>query len=160
MKCRQTDVVYFLMQGLHLPVGLPVARLLRKPAVVKISGSIVIPLMTESFLGRLELRWMRYWAARVMVLNDGMMESAVSEGFDGGKVMLMPNPVDTAEFRPAQPGEAARWRDANNIPADAVVVIYVGRLSREKGLPELLGGFAFAARVTPGLRLVLLGDGP
>ena len=40
---NEYDVVYFLMQGLHLAAGLPVARWAGKPIVMKVGGSGVIP---------------------------------------------------------------------------------------------------------------------
>lgn len=156
---RSYDAVYFLMQGLHLAAGLPVARMLRKPIVMKFGGSGVVPVMRRSFTGRLELGWLRKWAARLMVLNDGMIEEAVADGFPRDQLLWMPNPVDVAQFRPAEPGEVAAFRKSHNIPPDACAVIYVGRLSREKGLPELLRAFARAAADAPQSMLVLLGDG-
>jgi len=71
----------------------------------------------------------------------------------------MPNPVDVSEFRPAQPGETAAWREQHRIPLQACVTVYVGRLSSEKGLPGLVRGFAQAARRSPDAILVLVGDG-
>lgn len=154
------DVVYFLMQGLHLAAGLPVVRVLRKPAVVKIAGSIVIPLMRGSRAGRWELDWMQRWRVPIMVLNQGMIEQALADGFARDQVIWMPNPVDPEQFRPARPGEAAAWRSAHGVPEDARVVVYVGRLSQEKGLPGLIGGFARAAARDARAFLLLIGDGP
>ena len=136
------DVVYFLMQGLHLAAGLPVARMLKKPAVMKVGGSNVIPLMRLSRMGRRELDWMQQWRVPVMVLNEGMKEEARADGFPENQIVWMPNPIDPDEFRPALPGESASWRESHGIPAGIPVVIYVGRLSREKGLRELIAGFA------------------
>ena len=56
--------VYFLMPGLHLAVGLPVARLLKKPILAKIAGSGEVPGMSKSRIGRQELRWLNRWAKR------------------------------------------------------------------------------------------------
>ena len=142
---QRYDVVYFLMQGLHLAAGLPVARWLRIPIVMKFGGSGVIPAMRRSRAGRAELNWLRHWAARLMVLNDGMIQEAVGDGFPRGQLTWMPNPVDIDEFRPARVGEALEWRASHGIPANACVAIYVGRLSHEKGLPGLVRGFAQAA---------------
>lgn len=153
------DVVYFLMQGLHLAAGLPVAHFLRKAVVMKIAGSTVIPLMRGSRAGRWELNWLQQWKVPLMVLNEGMIAEAIADGFPREQLVWMPNPVDTGVFRPARPGETAEWRRRHGIPGDADVVIYVGRLSREKGLPGLLKGFAAASRNAPDAVLLLVGDG-
>jgi glycosyltransferase involved in cell wall biosynthesis len=156
---KRYDVIYFLMQGLHLAAGLPVARWVGKPIVMKFGGSGVIPLMRRSRAGRVELEWLRQWAARLMVLNEGMVEEAIQDGFPRRQLTWMPNPVDVGEFRPARPGETAAWRTEHGIPLEACVTIYVGRLSSEKGLPGLLRGFALAAASSPDAMLVLIGDG-
>jgi glycosyltransferase involved in cell wall biosynthesis len=156
---RQYDFVYFLMQGLHLAAGLPVARALGKPIVMKVGGSGVIPRMRRSRAGRFELDWLRRWAERVLILNDGMVEEAMEEGFARERILWMPNPVDTEQFRPGSPEEVARLRATFGIPAAALVTVYVGRLSHEKGLPEMLRGFALAAREEPRAMLVVVGEG-
>jgi glycosyltransferase involved in cell wall biosynthesis len=153
------DIVYFLMQGLHLAAGLPVARFLRKPILMKFGGSGVIPAMRRSRAGRVELDWLRKWASRLMVLNEGMMEEALADGFLREQMLWMPNPVDVNEFRPGTPDEVSELRIRYGIPSSAAVVIYVGRLSHEKGLPQLLRGFALACRTVPNAMLILVGDG-
>jgi len=156
---RNYQIVYFLMQGLHLAAGLPVARVLRKPMVMKFGGSGVIPYMQRSRAGRVELGWLRRWAARLMILNDGMMQEAMEYGFAREQMLWMPNPVNIEEFRPGAAAEVAALRQRYGLPATAAVAVYVGRLSREKGLPGLLRGFALAARSAPEALLVLVGDG-
>jgi len=157
---RNYQIVYFLMQGLHLAAGLPVARALKKPIVMKVAGSGVISLVRQSRIGRVELGWLRRWAARLLILNDGMMREAMEYGFPRDQMLWMPNPVDTEQFRPGQPEEIGELRARFGIPPEALVVAYVGRLSHEKGLPWLLSGFALAAREEPRAMLVLVGDGP
>ncbi|HEY1217567.1 MAG TPA: glycosyltransferase family 4 protein [Bryobacteraceae bacterium] len=156
---RNYQIVYFLMQGLHLAAGLPVAHALAKPIVMKFGGSGVIPLMRHSRAGRVELGWLRRWAARLLILNDGMLQEAMADGFPRDQMLWMPNPVDTDEFRPAKPEEIASLRTGFGIAPGALVAVYVGRLSHEKGLPSLLSGFALAAREEPHSMLVLVGDG-
>lgn len=156
---RRYDVVYFLMQGLHLAAGLPVAHFLKKPMVMKVAGSNVVPEMRRSRAGRWELDWMQRWRVPLMILNDGMLQEALADGFARDRLVWMPNPVDPTEFRPAQRGESESWRQSHGIPLQAKVVIYVGRLSHEKGLRSLVGGFASAARRAPEALLALVGDG-
>jgi glycosyltransferase involved in cell wall biosynthesis len=157
---RRYQIVYFLMQGLHLATGLPVARLLSKPVVTKFSGSSLITLMRESWLGRLELRWLRQWAKRVMILNSGMAEEAYAAGFSQRHLLWMPNPVDVDQFAPADAAGGLRLRQELGIPLDGPLVLFVGRLAPEKELASLLGAFALALRRIPDACLVLVGDGP
>jgi glycosyltransferase involved in cell wall biosynthesis len=157
---RRYDVIYFLMQGLHLAAGLPVAHFARKATVVKIAGSTVIPKMRQSRAGVWELNWLQKWDVPVMVLNEGMIGEALADGFSRDRIVWMPNPVDVGVFRPARFGEAAEWRARYGIPPSAPVAIYVGRLSQEKGLAELLRGFAAAVQNAPSAVLLIVGDGP
>jgi glycosyltransferase involved in cell wall biosynthesis len=148
------------MQGLHLAAGLPVARFLKKPVVLKIAGSNVIPLMRQSRAGLWELDKLKQWHIPVMILNDGMVDEALAAGLERNQLVWMPNPVDPDEFRPARPGESADWRSSHGIPLGAPVAIYVGRLSEEKGLRSLIGGFAGATAKNPKAVLLVVGDGP
>ena len=157
---RNYQLVYFLMQGLHLATGLPVSRLLNKSILLKVSGSGIIPLMARSFIGRLELRWLRKWAYRVMVLNDGMHQEAIQQNFKDGQLYWMPNPVDTGEFAPCGGEDRRRLRSLVGIPAEVPMVVFVGRLAPEKALPSLLDAFVEIVRRIPEALLVLIGDGP
>ena len=157
---NQYQFVYFLMQGLHLAAGLPVARALRKPILMKVSGSGVIPIMQRSWLGRFELRCLARWASRVMILNPGMAEEAVAAGIPPQKLLWMPNPVDTDEFAPCDSTRRQVLRRQLQIPADAFNILFVGRLAPEKELPSLLAALARLTLSVPNAMLTLVGDGP
>lgn len=157
---RNFHFVYFLMQGLHLAAGLPTARFLGKPILMKIAGSGVVPLMTKSLSGRLELRWLQEWAYRVMILNDGMRDEAIAAGFSSDQLYWMPNPVNIETFAPCDDQERIELRRKFGIPSTAAVVLYCGRLASGKGLPELIDAFALVAAQVPEATLVLVGDGP
>lgn len=157
---RNYDVVYFLMQGLYVAAGLPAAHFLGVAPVMKISGDGIISAMRRSAVGRFELSCLQKWGVPLMLLNEGMFQEAINSGFPRGQLVWMPNPVETEEFRPANPEEIAFWRTSHDIPFGALVTIYVGRLSQEKGLIGLLRGFALAAKNESRALLVLVGDGP
>jgi glycosyltransferase involved in cell wall biosynthesis len=152
------DLVYFLMQGLHLASGLPMARLLRKPVVMKISGSGLIQAMTASWLGRLELKWLRRWAKRVMILNDGMVAEALAAGLSQEQLLWMPNPTEVEEFRPLEDDARRRLREQRGLRG--VTTVFAGRLAPEKELASLIGAFARAILGQPDAELILIGDGP
>jgi len=160
IRARQYDAVYFLMSGLHLATGLPVARLMRMPVIMKFSGSSLILHLTKSRLGRLELALLRRWARRILVLNDGMREEATQAQLDPERLMWMPNPVDLEEFCPLETAAKSTLRKQLGLSPDAQVIVYVGRLAPEKELGSLLRAFQQVAPAHPQAVLVLVGNGP
>jgi glycosyltransferase involved in cell wall biosynthesis len=157
---RNFDLIYFLMPGVQVALGVPLARLLGLRSVMKFAGSNEIKHTLACNIGPMEVAALRKWCEKTMVLNDGMVEEALAAGFERSRLMWMPNPVDTAVYSPCVPAERKALRAALGIPADALQAIFVGRLAPEKELPVLIDGFAAAAAQNPQARLVLVGDGP
>ena len=157
---RKYDVVYFLMSGLHLATGLPIARLTGTPIIMKFSGSSLILNLTKTWLGRLELSFLRKWAQRILVLNDGMKAEAAVANLDPKRLLWMPNPVDTAEFHPLSDADKAALRKQLGMDPEALAIVYVGRLAPEKELDSLLRSFARITAGHPRAQLVLVGNGP
>jgi glycosyltransferase involved in cell wall biosynthesis len=157
---KSYDVVYFLMQGAHLATGLPVARLLGKPIVMKFSCSGLVVGMRDSWLGRLELAFLRRWANQILVLNPGMTEEAIEVGFQKDRLGWMPNPVDTDHFVPCSHEQRVELRRELGVDPQIPVVVFVGRLDHQKKLPWMLGAFSRVVKERPQAKLVLVGDGP
>jgi glycosyltransferase involved in cell wall biosynthesis len=157
---RNYQAVYFLMQGLYLAAGMPIARLLGKTILMKVGGSGILPLMARSPTGRLELHWLRKWADRVLILNEGMRAEALAARVPADKLVWMPNPVDTNRFSPASDAERLRLRVQHGLPPNVCVIIYTGRLAPEKSLHLLVEAFAAVRRRRAQAYLVLVGDGP
>jgi len=67
--------------------------------------------------------------------------------------------VDAARFAPTgeRVAHAKRLRHELGIPADAPVVGYVGRLTPDKGVPELLAAHESLKRTVTGVRMLLVG---
>ena len=93
-------------------------------------------------MGRLELRFLRRWARRVMILNPGMAEEAAAAGLEPDRLLWMPNPVDTDEFAPCAPERRGELRARLGIGPSAPAVVFVGRLIPVKDLPSLIRAFA------------------
>ena len=74
-----------------------------------------------------------------------------------GRVVVIPNGIELGQFhRPDQVSARADY----GIPEEAVVGVYVGRVSREKDVDRLLRIFAALKEEVPGLHLLLVGGGP
>jgi glycosyltransferase involved in cell wall biosynthesis len=116
--------------------------------------------MADSWLGRLELRFLNWWACRILILNPGMVEEAKAAGVSPALLGWMPNPVDTDQFQPCTPEQRSRIRRDLNIAEDARLIVFVGRLGPEKEIPSLIGALRQVVKQQPHARLALIGDGP
>jgi len=91
-----------------------------------------------------------------MVPTRGLADRLGAAGFE--RLEVVARGVDTTVFDPALRSEALRasWGAGPDTP----VLLCVGRLAKEKSLPLLLRAYAQARLLRPGLKLVLVGDGP
>jgi len=133
-----------------------VARHFRVPLVASISGSDVNVQMTLPTHRWQILRMLRQNAATI-TRSRALKEVLVSRSADGGKIHVLYNGVDATRFLPMSRSEV---RKVLQIPDDEQVVSYIGRLSPEKGVADLLEAMAILrdrSRLTP--QLLVVGDG-
>jgi glycosyltransferase involved in cell wall biosynthesis len=71
-------------------------------------------------------------------------------------IAVVPTGVDLAHF---SPGDAVGARRALGLAADDRVLLYVGRLDREKSVDRILAAFELIVGTVPRARLVLVGHG-
>ena len=97
--------------------------------------------------------------AHVVLCNSASLRSQAQElgVAPAGKLSLLgqgsSNGVDIERFSPG-PSDV---REQLGIPGDAPVLGFVGRLTRDKGLPELVQAFDLILRAEPSARLLLVG---
>ncbi len=131
------------------------ARRIGAPLVVGARGS---DLRVRDAISRRLTRPVLRAARRLLVVSEDLGRVAERDyGADPDRIRTIPNGCDAAIFHPADRGEARRALD---LPADAEVVTYVGRLVPEKGLRELLLAAGQLRAARPRLQLVLVGEGP
>lgn len=100
-------------------------------------------------------------ASHVLGVGASEIEFLRSEGFDKDHKMRTLGAgsicgVDTKRFKPDAQARA-QIRDRLGIPLDAVVVSFVGRFTRDKGLFDLAAAFDLASNELPNLWLLLAG---
>jgi len=71
-------------------------------------------------------------------------------------IAVVPTGVDLARF---SPGDRTAARRARGLDDDALLVLYVGRLDREKSVDRVLAAFERVAGTIPRARLLLVGQG-
>lgn len=101
---------------------------------------------------------------QILPLSKGLVAFAIEEGLDrAAKFDIMHHgSVAGIDFRVYEP---ARWKEAGaeirrqfGIPSGSLVIGTVARLTREKGINELVQAFAELQRLHPDLHLLLVGD--
>jgi teichuronic acid biosynthesis glycosyltransferase TuaC len=113
------------------------ARLIGVPAVIKAHGSDLNVLATMPG-PRANLAVAMPRAARVVTVSRALVEKASSFGVPAGRIDVVPNGVDGSLFRVRDARlarRALRWDRAG------WMVLYCGRIEREKGVFELLRAF-------------------
>lgn len=123
-----------------------------------------VPQYTES----LRVGWARHpietWIeflhnkAEINLCTSGpMVDRARQVGIE--RVDLWPKAVDTEGYHPANTSPAMRATLTDGRP-EAPLVVYVGRMSREKGLERLAEVMPRLRERVPGARLAMVGSGP
>jgi glycosyltransferase involved in cell wall biosynthesis len=173
LETRRYDIV--MVSGMKtLPItAVPVSRLLGKRCVIRVESpfELVEPISAESLqmmhgmLGRCMsglLRRMQQAVLRratcVIAISQDIEERLAQSKHPPARIVRIPNAVDLSKFTPVTEEQKARLRDRLGYPAGRTIVLYVGRLSRAKGVmnliegwPELMGKFpsAHLARSSP-----------
>ena len=95
-------------------------------------------------------------SAVTLVPTDGIRRELEASGYEN--IEVIGRGVDTRLFHPGRRDAALRagWGADEHTP----VALYVGRLAAEKNLALVFDAYDAMRAVTPGTRLVLVGDGP
>jgi glycosyltransferase involved in cell wall biosynthesis len=111
------------------------------------------PRVVIDWLRTLMFRAHRRAAAAVCITREHQRE-ALASGIPAARIRYIPHGVDTRRFAPATAAERAALRRSLGLD-DQLTVLYLGRLSREKGLLELLEAWRQIAPA--GVRLLVVG---
>ena len=112
-----------------------------------LSGDNIEPLLRKAGIGaagaiagavKRTIRALYRGADAFACISRDIERETLACGVPRERVWYLPNAIDMTHFRPAEPGERDRLRRERNLPLDRVVCLFVGRLSREKGVMELL----------------------
>lgn len=158
------DVVHLTTPG---PVGLAamwVASRLRLPMVgsfhthlaeytARLSGSRQAGLLMQEYL-----RWPYGKCRQILAPSEATRDVLVASRMDPTKIRVWRRGVSTVRFDPAKRSVHLRrqWEVSDRCPA----ILYVGRVSREKGLGDLVAVRRALEARNVAHRFVFVGDGP
>jgi glycosyltransferase involved in cell wall biosynthesis len=114
--------------------------------------------MLVASLDRLR-RWMLVRAGAVVAISSEIHHALNARGIADTHIRRIPNAVDLQRFRPVSTSEQAALRSRLKLPADRILLIYSGRLSRAKGLPMLMEAWPTLLQRFPELCLLVVGSG-
>jgi glycosyltransferase involved in cell wall biosynthesis len=137
-------------------------RFRRSPIVVRLaSGGAYgdVARLLKIPAGKLMLR-LAHRADCIVSLSEQITQELLEQGFDGTRIVKIPNGVDIHHFVPASADERVRLRCELHLPPEGQVVIYTGRLHYKKGLDTLLRAWKEVCQDHPQAHLVLVGQGP
>lgn len=154
-------------------VSTPKAALLGSMAARLTGGAKVVHLLRglayqrQGFLSALLMRWWQripsILADSVIAVSPSLRERAISDRVvEGERTVVLgagsSNGVDTQRFSPRLRERRAERRVQLRIPSDAVVAGFVGRMTADKGIAELIPAFLGARAKYPNLYLLIVGD--
>jgi len=93
---------------------------------------------------------------RLVSISSELSASARACGL-AGKLVEIPNGVDTARFAPVPPAAREQLRRDLGLPARDVVVLFVGLIKDRKGIDLLVDAWCAYQKQLSGARLLLLG---
>jgi glycosyltransferase involved in cell wall biosynthesis len=158
------SVVHITTPG---PIGLAgrlVASRLRLPLVGSFHthlaeyATMLSASMTAGRVMRSYMNWLYRPSRRLLVPSESTRTLLADGGFERSRIALWTRGVDTHVFSPARRSEQLRerWGVSDRRPA----LIYVGRLSREKGLVLFDDLQTLLIRHHVSHRFIFVGDGP
>lgn len=99
------------------------------------------------------------WADLIIANSQAGRHHAVQQGFPAARMLVIPNGIDTARFRPERESRS-RIRAAWGVAEDEPLVGLVGRMDPVKDHQGFLQAAAKVAEVHPKVRFICIGGGP
>jgi glycosyltransferase involved in cell wall biosynthesis len=145
-------------------LGLLIARMMNIPVAGTYHTDIpqyVLSLTNDDFLEKAAWSYMIWFYGQmeeVMVPSTGTREQLTSRGLPPERMKPLPRWVDTETYNPDMRNPSF-WK-SRGLGLGRVVLLYVGRVSREKGLEMLADAFKDLIDTGSAIALAVIGDGP
>jgi glycosyltransferase involved in cell wall biosynthesis len=159
----QPDVIHLVDPVMLGATGLAIARLLQVPVVSSYHTNLAVYCEHFSFGFLTEPMWaynrfIHNQCALTFCPSPSTASRLHKQGFE--HLRIWPRGVDTSLFQPARRDERLRasWLKEREQPQGKVILLYAGRISREKNLRLLIE--AYRGMDHTRCHLVMVGDGP
>lgn len=156
---RPSIIQGFQLNGVTI-AAVAIARLQRRPLVIKVAGRVNITSLLTTRQRRAKLFFMLRSAQAVVAPSASCMEDLKRLGIPGRKVRMIANGVDTSAFHPPTREDRDRARSEFGFDEDAVVFAWVARLDPGKGFDRVGAAWKDLLPRCPRSRLLIAGSGP
>lgn len=143
---KDPDILFQITKyPIYSPIVSIIGKIKRIPVLLRYAGdnfneyklqstllSQVKLFIRNNLLGTLPL----LFSDKVIALNSYGKEQLMNHGCKEGKIEIIPQPIDTEKF--FRPKDKKIIRKKLDLPLDKKIVLYVGRLSRLKGMKTFL----------------------
>ncbi|MFH1368246.1 MAG: glycosyltransferase family 4 protein [Elusimicrobiota bacterium] len=139
-----------------------ISRLYKKPVILKFGGSRKtgdIHTSLSTLHGNQKLGFIRNNMSHFVCPSKEIRGELLTAGFPDDKISIIPNGVDTSEFRPADRDEKSGLRQRLGLSLNERIVIYSGRFENGKGIEVLLETWERLRKEMRDIRLILIGTG-
>lgn len=147
------DLIYINTTEFGVPVV--AAFLARVPSLVHVREAPEY-YESKSRVARLRNLAFKYLATRLVVNSNATRQMLLNAGFPESKITRIPNFLDL-QYWSARAVQPARTEDYTSWPSDAVVVVCLARMSKEKGVADFLAAAKSAFYGCNRLRFVVIG---
>lgn len=138
-----TDVIHCHMAYFHIIAAVIAGTLCRRPVIVKVAagdpGGDLARMSNSSIWDGEEIGFLVVWILKyvdtIVALSAQVERELRARGY--ARIVTIPNGVDPMRFHPAAASEYDEARTALGLPADALLVGFMGRLHEQKA-PEVL----------------------
>jgi glycosyltransferase involved in cell wall biosynthesis len=152
------DILHAHMIAAPAFAALAAGRRLRKPVVVKAAGARGtgdVGTALRTLRGRFKLRLFRRLGPEVICPSNEVRDELVAIGLDAAHCTVIPNGVETGQFKPA-PVDKTALRQQLGLPSESRIAVYAGRWAPGKGVEQLLATWETLPATNPAWRLLLL----
>jgi len=94
----------------------------------------------------------------IYVFSQATADQLIEKGISKKSIHIHPQGIDTQKFHPNK--RNGYFKSQFQIDDTELKILYVGRISKEKGLPLLVRTIKDIAEKRNGFRLIMVGDGP
>ncbi|PKN02347.1 MAG: hypothetical protein CVU77_00665 [Elusimicrobia bacterium HGW-Elusimicrobia-1] len=161
-KRKDFGVIHVLLASSPALAAVAAARLTAKKVLIKLgcSGEYGdIATSRRTVFGRIKLFLLKRSKAMFVCPGSDVFAEALSAGFRGDRLTIIPNGVDTSRFAPSSADDRASARAALGMSGEGRAAIFTGRFEKQKGLEGLLAEWPAIVGSFPDVKLILAGAG-